>query len=63
VEKHPEGLVVRAKTTAPVIWNIWITVEPRDVPRVLRLMASGAVAGFFATTLNRWLRPRRRQAK
>lgn len=61
-EKNPNGLLIRAKTTAPVIWNIWITVEPRDIPRLLRLMASPAVAGFFVASLRRSLRPRRRPA-
>ena len=56
VEKQPERLLERAKTTAPVIWNIWITVEPRDIPRLIKLMASRQVAGFILSSLRRALR-------
>jgi hypothetical protein len=56
LEKRPEGLLVRAKTTAPVVWNIWITVEPRDTPRLIKLMVSREVAGFFLSSLRRALR-------
>jgi len=58
VERGPEGLLVRAKTSAPVVWNIWIRVEPRDIPRLVRLLASTKVLGFAATSLWRSVRPR-----
>ncbi|MCZ7662975.1 MAG: hypothetical protein M5U22_08640 [Thermoleophilia bacterium] len=56
-ERSDDGLLVRAKTTAPVVWNIWIVVEPRDLPRLIRLMLSRPVVQFFSAHYLRLPRP------
>lgn len=61
VERDSDRLLVRAKTSAPVVWNIWIGVEPSDTPRLVKLVARPTVAGFVLSTVWHSLRLRGRR--
>ena len=37
----PEGsLVMYCKTTKPVVWNVWISIEPEDIGAIIKVLLS-----------------------
>ncbi len=37
----PEGsLVMYCKTTKPVVWNVWISIEPEDIGDIIKILLS-----------------------
>ncbi len=48
----PEGaLVIYCKTTAPVIWNIWIAVDSEEVPALLAQLLKPRVLWYVCKAL------------
>ena len=49
-----DSLVVTAKSYAPVIWDIRIIVEPRDLPTLVKLLVTRAALSFLGKALWGW---------
>jgi hypothetical protein len=50
--KPPEGaLVLYCKTTEPVVWNVWIAVEPDELPALLAKLLKPKLLWFVFKSL------------
>ncbi|MEH6549281.1 MAG: hypothetical protein V7744_04785 [Pseudomonadales bacterium] len=50
--KPPEGaLVLYCKTTEPVIWNVWIAVEPDELPSLMAQLLKPKLLWFVLKSL------------
>ncbi|MFC1876710.1 hypothetical protein ACFL2E_05485 [Thermodesulfobacteriota bacterium] len=48
--KPPEGsFCMYMKTYDPVVWNVWIVIEPQDIWPTFRAMLSWKAVAFFVT--------------
>jgi len=48
----PEGsLVMYCKTTKPVVWNVWISIEPEDLGSILKVLLSKEAIVFMIKAL------------
>lgn len=46
VERQGEEVQIKAKSWAPVIWDIRIMVEPADLPVIFRIVFTRAIISF-----------------
>jgi len=48
----PEGsLVMYCKTTKPVVWNVWISIEPEDITAIIKVLLSREAIKFMLKAL------------
>lgn len=64
----PEGAIVMyCKTHDPVVWNVWIGIEPEDIPSMIRFALNPkilyfAIKGLFVVALSK-LRPKKKESE
>lgn len=58
--KPPEGsFSLYMKTYDPVVWNVWIVIEPQDIWPTFRAMLSWKAVAFFVTGAIKVLFPKK----
>ncbi len=61
-EVERDSVVIKGKTTAPVIWNVTLVVGPKDMPNLIPVLLSPLVLRLFWDFLVYKLIPFRRKA-